>query len=88
MTTEQLERSLRSDALPENQTFRDTGCSLHSSCLSCPFDRCRYDIGIGGSVRANERGIEVKRLRSLGWTGTAIARHLGITVRSVWRLSK
>ena len=29
--------------LPEHTQYRDTGCDLHPSCLTCPLVRCRYD---------------------------------------------
>ena len=47
-------RKVRSEALPENTLYEDTGCDLASSCLSCPFVRCRYDYpdGIRGLWRA------------------------------------
>ena len=38
-----VEAPVREDALPENQDFRDTGCSLSPRCLDCPLPRCRYD---------------------------------------------
>lgn len=36
-------RKIRREALPEHATYRDTGCDLAPSCLSCPFVHCRYD---------------------------------------------
>ncbi len=33
----------RIDALADYTHFRDTGCSLHSSCLACPLPVCRED---------------------------------------------
>ena len=47
-------RKVRKEALPENTLYEDTGCDLASSCLSCPFVRCRYDYpdGIRGLWRA------------------------------------
>ena len=47
-------RKIRKEALPENAEYRDTGCELAPSCLSCPFVRCRYDYpdGIRGLWRA------------------------------------
>ncbi len=36
-------RKIRREALPEYANYRDTGCDLAPSCLSCPFVRCRYD---------------------------------------------
>ena len=36
-------RKVRREALPEYANYKDTGCDLAPSCLSCPFVRCRYD---------------------------------------------
>ena len=36
-------RKIRREALPEYANYKDTGCDLAPSCLSCPFARCRYD---------------------------------------------
>lgn len=27
----------------QENSYRDTGCNLHPSCLSCRFEVCRYD---------------------------------------------
>ncbi len=29
--------------LPEDIDYKDTGCSHHPACLSCPFVRCKHD---------------------------------------------
>lgn len=31
------------DGLPEFTNYRDSGCEVHSSCLTCPLSQCRYD---------------------------------------------
>lgn len=40
--------------------LRDRGCSYHSSCLRCPYSRCRYEPG-GKTVRTEfiDRCVEV-----------------------------
>ncbi|MCI0778246.1 MAG: hypothetical protein J4N95_08690 [Chloroflexi bacterium] len=42
-------RKIRKEALPENHDYKDTGCELAPSCLSCPFPRvtttCRAGQG-------------------------------------------
>ena len=45
-------RKIRREALPEYANYRDTGCDLATSCLSCPFVRCRHDYpdGIRGML--------------------------------------
>jgi AraC-like DNA-binding protein len=42
------------DRLPELTLFRDNGCDIHSSCLSCPLPQCRYDDP--GWMQREERG--------------------------------
>ncbi len=61
---EPRERVARQDALPERVEYRDRGCDIFPSCLSCPLPRCRYDEP--GGVRAllnRERDREIRRLR-------------------------
>ena len=36
-------RKIRRGALPEHASYKDTGCDLAPSCLSCPLARCRFD---------------------------------------------
>ncbi len=31
------------DRLPEDLHYPDTGCNVHSSCLTCPMPQCVYD---------------------------------------------
>ena len=33
----------RIDGLPENMSYRDTGCEVSASCLTCPLPQCKYD---------------------------------------------
>ena len=74
----------RTQGLPEFFEFRDTGCDLHPACLSCPFERCRYDAKID-VVRAAQRRTEAKRLRASGLKAPAIAAMMGVTERTVFR---
>ncbi len=50
-------RKIRREALPEHADYRDTGCELYESCLSCPFVRCRHDYpdGIRGLLAEDGR---------------------------------
>jgi len=78
-------RGLRSDGLPENHDYRDTGCDKHPSCLTCPFSTCRYD----GDIRVMQheaRDREIVRLRADGLQVRAIAELCGISRRSVFRV--
>ena len=35
-------RAHQGDILPEQTKYRDDGCDVHPSCLTCPLERCRY----------------------------------------------
>lgn len=78
---------VRSDALPEYLEYRDEGCDLFASCLTCPLPRCRYDEP--GGVRAmlnRERDHQIRALRedpSLSVDG--IADRFGVSRRTVFR---
>lgn len=37
------ERGIRSEALPENANYEDTGCHEHPRCLTCPLPQCVYE---------------------------------------------
>ncbi len=34
---------VRADTLPENTNYRDDGCDISSSCLTCPLPVCKFD---------------------------------------------
>lgn len=78
----------RADAFPEQVNYRDTGCSVHPSCLSCPLPRCVLDAGRPGRpwadrVAANtERALE---MRSAGMSTRRIAEVLGVSQRVAQR---
>lgn len=82
------ERPIREDALPENQDYRDTGCSLAPRCLDCPLPRCRYDEP-GGARRLlmETRDEEIVRGRvSEHVPIDTLARRYGLSRRSVFRI--
>jgi hypothetical protein len=61
--TRKQQRHSRGDALPEHLEYRDTGCSVSSSCLGCPLPRCRYDMPGGARAILNQaRDAEIRRL--------------------------
>lgn len=80
-------RQVRSDALPEHIDYRDDGCDLFPSCLSCPLARCRYDVP--GGVRAllnRERDRQMRLLRTeAGLSVDAIAERFQVSRRTVFR---
>jgi hypothetical protein len=59
------EKRTRQDALPEHSDYRDEGCDLFPSCLTCPLPRCRYDEPGGARSMMNRvRDEEIRRLRT------------------------
>ena len=73
--------------LPENATYRDDGCDLHPSCLSCPFVRCRYDIP--GGKRAVLNIYRDRRIAALRQNNTVpvVAGLMDVSRRTVVRVS-
>ena len=78
------------DRLPEFTAFRDQGCDLHPSCLSCPLPRCRYDDP--GWLQREERGqrdAEILRARIAESLPVALlAARFGVSTRTVHRVIK
>ncbi len=74
--------------LPENAQYRDDGCDLHPSCLSCPFVRCRYDIPGGRRAVLNlYRNERIARLRR-SYTVPVVAGLMGVSNRTIVRASQ
>ena len=82
-----LLRPARRDALPEHTNYNDTGCDVHSSCLTCPLVRCRYDAP-GGARRllSEERDRTIIDLQKQRVAVNAIAQRFGISRRTVFRV--
>ncbi len=75
--------------LPENATYRDDGCDLHPSCLSCPLPVCRYDTPGGKRALLNiYRDQLIASLRRSGNTVPVVARLLNVSRRTVVRVSR
>jgi hypothetical protein len=81
------EHTGRRDALPEFTTYRDTGCEYAPACLTCPLAQCRYDLE-GRRISTNVHQLRVVELRRQGWTPGRVASELGVSRRTVFRLSK
>ncbi len=78
---------VRSDSLPEHTRYRDDGCEVNPSCLTCPLARCRYDEP--GGARAlfqTPRDEAVRRRREEGLAIDALAQEFGLSRRSVFRI--
>jgi transcriptional regulator of acetoin/glycerol metabolism len=82
------ERQPRRDALPEHTHYHDSGCDLHSSCLTCPLIRCRYDEPGGARhLLSRDRDNEVLALQQHGGGNIdQIARKVGVSRRTVFRI--
>jgi transposase-like protein len=65
--------------------YPDKGCTYHPACLTCPFERCRYDGPDGPRFRARRYDAQIVALRNEGWGVDAIAGMLGISRRTVFR---
>ena len=84
-------KARRSRGLPENTEYKDTGCDLAHSCLSCPFEVCRYDLPPGTLTlqkvahRERDRKIYEKRFEE-GWTVIELAEEFGVTTKTVFKV--
>lgn len=78
---------VRSDALPEFTRYRDDGCDISASCLTCPLPRCRYEEPGGLRSLLNERrDRQIIALRLRGVPVDALADRFGISRRTVFRV--
>lgn len=76
----------RRDALPEFFVYRDTGCSIHSSCFTCPLPKCRYEVHKGKDQHQRiERHTEIQRLLASGLSINEVASRTGVGRRTVFR---
>lgn len=78
----------RQDALPEHSDYRDEGCDLFASCLTCPLPRCRYDEPGGARTMINRvRDEEIRRLRfDAGMAVDEISMRFRVSRRTVFRV--
>lgn len=69
-----------------NRLAKDTGCGLHSDCLTCPLPECIYVTG-KVSVKAEQRRMTIRQMaKRMG--EQEIAEELGVCVRTVQRALK
>lgn len=76
----------QSDAFPEGIAYRDTGCSYHPACLTCPFAKCRYDTPGGERVVVIDRNEQVRQLSAQGYRAWRVADMVGMSTRQVYRI--
>jgi hypothetical protein len=77
----------RHDSLPEFTRYRDDGCDIHPTCLSCPLPRCRYEEPGGLRALLNEsRDREIMELRTRGVSVEQLAVRFDVSRRTVFRV--
>ena len=81
-------RRPRSDALPENTSYRDTGCDLYPSCLRCPLPRCRYEEpgGAPAMLRTGRDAAIVRLAREQKLSVDELAARFGLSRRTIFRV--
>jgi hypothetical protein len=80
-------RRPRADSLPEFTHYRDDGCSVSPSCLTCPLPRCRYEEPGGLRAVLNEyRDRQIVELRRRGAPVPELAERFGVSRRTVFRV--
>lgn len=72
--------------LPENTSYKDTGCSYWHACLTCPFERCRYDRPMRRLTTINVG--QIFEMHGSGMTRVNIAAATGVSKRTVYRVLK
>jgi hypothetical protein len=77
----------RHDSLPEYTRYRDDGCDISQSCLTCPLPRCRYEEPGGLRALLNEtRDRQIIQLRLKGVPVEELAGRFGVSRRTVFRV--
>jgi len=64
-------------------SFRDDGCYVHPTCLTCPLPACIYE---SRNPKTAARDQEIVQLRATGVAATDIADQFSISRRSVFRI--
>ena len=80
----------QADALPEHLAYRDTGCEVHPSCLTCPLPQCRFDTHGWLSKEAySARDAKIIAARdSLGLSVSELAKRFDLSQRTIHRALK
>jgi hypothetical protein len=77
----------RHESLPEYTRYRDDGCDISESCLTCPLPRCRYEEPGGLRALLNEtRDRQIIQMRLTGVPVEELAGRFGISRRTVFRV--
>ena len=74
------------DILPDEIDWKDSGCVLFPSCLSCPLPRCIEEVSRGRQrLRMSARARRMVELSAAGKSTRDIARLFGVSTRTVQR---
>jgi DNA-binding NarL/FixJ family response regulator len=77
------------DLLPEEIDWRDEGCEVFPSCLSCPLPRCVEEQPRGQQrLKMSARNRRMAELRRRGKSVKEIADLFGVSQRTVQRALK
>ena len=76
----------RSDNLPENAAYPDTGCHVRPRCLSCDLPRCIYDE-MTPAERGEARTLAGRVAAAQGQSRAQLRVTFGVSLRTVdrWR---
>ena len=70
----------------EYANWKDSGCALQPSCLSCPLERCIEEVPRGRQrQRMSDRAAAMAALRRQGSTAGQVAEAFGVSLRTVQR---
>ena len=76
------------DVLPERYPYRDEGCEISPSCLSCPLPKCKYDDP-GWFQRHKQRQRDKKVASALQEEGLSVREasvRFGLSQRTIFRI--
>ena len=77
------------DLLPEEVDWKDSGCALFPSCLSCPLPRCIEEVSRGRQrLRMSARARRMSQLSAAGKSTAEIACLFSVSIRTVQRSLK
>ena len=78
------------DMLPERFPYRDDGCEIYPSCLSCPLPQCKYDDP-GWLQREKRRERDQNIIEAVKRDGVSIsevAAQFSISQRTIFRIMR
>ena len=76
------------DTVPELYPYRDDGCEVSPSWLSCPLPKCKYDDPMWyRRERRSQRDQEVLQVQAQeGLTVPELAHRFGVSQRTIFRI--